>query len=172
MPKGESLFRKRIAAKAAIGGMVANSKIGQFLPPLTLTLIPTLALTLTLTLALTLALTRTRLRGADAERRGVCRRQGGRELKLQHVEETLDSLAAAAGLEPSRVRPFLEEQGIQEQLDGPPGILVKIDLGVIDGSVPLRSQVEIGAGIEPANLPVNDARLKELMLEFQAAEAR
>jgi len=95
-----------------------------------------------------------------------------KELKLQHVEETLDSLAAAAGLEPSRVRPFLEEQGIQEQLDGPPGILVKIDLGVIDGSVPLRSQVEIGAGIEPANLPVNDARLKELMLEFQAAEAR
>ena len=43
---------------------------------------------------------------------------------------------------------------------------------MIDGSVPLRSQVEIGAGIEPANLPVNDARLKELMLEFQAAEAR
>ena len=49
-----------------------------------------------------------------------------KELKLQHVEESLDSLAAAAGLEPLRVRPFLEQQGIQQELEGPPGIQVKI----------------------------------------------
>ena len=93
-----------------------------------------------------------------------------KELKLQHVEASLDSLAAAAGIEPSHVRPFLEQQGIQQQLDGPPGIEVKIvgDLG----AAPLKTLVEIEHGTEPANLPVDDARLKELMLEFQAAEAR
>ena len=149
MPKGESLFRKRIAAKAAIGTMVASSKIGYEGP------MPTAE------------------EYADAKVAEFKERKGkgpAKELKLQHVEASLDSLAAAAGIEPSHVRPFLEQQGIQQQLDGPPGIEVKIvgDLG----AAPLKTLVEIEHGAEPANLPVDDARLKELMLEFQAAEAR
>ena len=149
MPKGESLFRKRIAAKAAIGTMVASSKIGYEGP------MPTAE------------------EYADAKVAEFKELKGkgpAKELKLQHVEASLDSLASAAGIEPSHVRPFLEEQGIQQQLDGPPGIEVKIvgDLG----AAPLKTLVEIEHGTEPANLPVDDARLKELMLEFQAAEAR
>ena len=150
MPKGESLFRKRIAAKAAIGNMVATSKIGYEGP------MPSAE------------------EYADAKVAEFKERKGrgpAKELKLQHVEESLDSLAAAAGLEPSHVRPFLEQQGIQQELEGPPGIQVKI-VSVDTGSAPMKALVEIEPGIEPANTPVNDARLKELMLEFQAAEAR
>lgn len=151
MPKGESLFRKRIAAKAAIGTMVANSKIGYEGP------MPSAE------------------EYADAKVAEFKERKGKgptKELKLQHVEESLDSLAAAAGLEPSRVRPFLEQHGIQQELEGPPGIQVKIVSAPTEGAAPVKALVEIDHGIEPANTPVNDARLKELMLEFQAAEAR
>ena len=153
MPKGESLFRKRIAAKAAIGNMVATSKIGYEGP------MPSAE------------------EYADAKVAEFKERKGrgpAKELKLQHVEESLDSLAAAAGLEPSHVRPFLEQQGITQELEGPPGIQVKIVsvTGSFAGSAPMKALVEIEPGIEPVNTPVNDARLKELMLEFQAAEAR
>ena len=145
--KGESLFRKRIAAKARIGGMVAASKVGYEGP------MPSAE------------------EYADAKVAEFKELRGKKGLKLKDVPESLDSLAAAAGLEASHVAPFLERQGIQEELEAPPGQAVKIAI-VDTGSAPIHALVDIVAGVEPANAPFDDARLKELMLEFQAAEAR
>ena len=107
---------------------------------------------------------------ADAKVAEFKELRGKRGLKLKDVPESLDSLAAAAGLEPAHVVSFLERQGIQQELRAPPQIEVKI-VSLDTDAAPAHAIVDIVAGVEPANAPVDEARLKELMLEFQANEA-
>lgn len=145
--KGVSLFRKRLEAKARIGDMVAASKVGYEGP------MPSAD------------------EYADAKVAEFKELKGSKGLKLGDVPASLDSLATAAGLEPARVAPFLEQTGVQADLDAAALMDVQIFPDVYKQGNMSRAVVDIVPGPERADEPLDEARLKELMLEFQATEA-
>ena len=93
--RGGSLFRARIEAKAKIGNMVASSKVG-FVGPMPT---PEEYADATVTAA-TEAMIEA---GSDPAVHGFT---------LRHVPQALSTLASAANIDPSKITPFLAENGV------------------------------------------------------------
>ena len=148
--RGGSLFRARIEAKAKIGNMVASSKVG-FVGPMPT---PEEYADATVTAA-TEAMIEA---GSDPAVHGFT---------LRHVPQALSTLASAANIDPSKITPFLAENGVGLTATGKK----------VESPAKLRIRSNESGGVSLDAVPLDTERsrrvapetLRKLCIDFQAS---